>query len=220
MPRAAPPAMPPAPGHFPARLSLPCKGGVSMLGKIPPARSNDPPHHARHRSHPRQGADPRIGPGGSHRRHLRRPRQPRADAGRRPAAGRSDDDHHRRRELSRLRRRDPGPVADGADAEAGREGRHRVRLRHRHQGRFLQAPVPAHGRFGTQLHRRYGDRRHRRPARGSTCRASRRSRASACRPAPPATGFSSAASGWPWWAAATPRSRRRSTSPTTPSTSP
>ena len=37
---------------------------------------------------------------------------------------------------------------------------------------------------------------------------------------PPATGSSTAASGLPWWAAATPRWRRRSTSPTTPSTSP
>ena len=44
-------------------------------------------------------------------------------------AGRPADDHHRRRELSRLRRRHPGPLADGADAEAGRACRHHPRLR-------------------------------------------------------------------------------------------
>ena len=42
----------------------------------------------------------------------------------RPAAGRPADDHHRCRELSRLCRRHPGSVADGADAGAGRACRH------------------------------------------------------------------------------------------------
>ena len=42
------------------------------------------------------------------------------------------------------------------------------------------------------------------------------SAAAACRPARPATASSSAARKWSWSAAATPRSRRRSTSPTTP----
>ena len=51
---------------------------------------------------------------------------------------------------------------------------------------------------------------------GSASRPRRRSAAAAFRPARPATASSSAARKWSWSAAATPRSRRRSISPTTP----
>ena len=65
-----------------------------------------------------------------------------------PAAGRPDDHHHRRRELSRLRRRDPGPLADGADAGAGRACRHRDIVDHIVAGRPQAAAVPAKGDSG------------------------------------------------------------------------
>ena len=64
-------------------------------------------------------------------------------AGRRPA-----HHHDRRGELSGLRRGDPGPVADGADGEAGRACRHAARRRPRHQARPDAAPVPARMRLG------------------------------------------------------------------------
>ena len=51
--------------------------------------------------------------------------------------------HHRRRELSGLCRRDPGPLAHGADAEAGGPCRHQARRRPRQQARSDAAPVPA-----------------------------------------------------------------------------
>ncbi|MGJ3628089.1 NAD(P)/FAD-dependent oxidoreductase [Sphingomonas sp. MMS24-JH45] len=64
------------------------------------------------------------GPAGLLGGHLRRARRDAAD--RRPGhpARRTADHYDRRRELSRLRGRHPGPVADGADAEAGGARRH------------------------------------------------------------------------------------------------
>ena len=67
---------------------------------------------------PQQGLDHRRGAGRVHRGDLRRARQPAADPGDRASARRPADDHHRCRELPRLCRRHPGPLADGADAGA------------------------------------------------------------------------------------------------------
>ncbi len=77
-----------------------------------------------------------------HRRHLCGAGAAAAAVDRRPAAGRPADHHHRRGELSGLRRRDPGPVADGADARPGRARRHRVHGGHRHRRRPVAAAVP------------------------------------------------------------------------------
>ena len=73
---------------------------------------------------PQQGLDHRRRAGRLYRGDLCGARQPAADSGDRDAAGRPADDHHRCRELSRLRRHHPGPLADGADAAAGRACRH------------------------------------------------------------------------------------------------
>ncbi len=138
------------------------------------------------------------------------------DPGAGPAARRAAHHHHRCRELSRLRRRDPGPVADGADAEAGRACRHADHRRHRRLLRPVAPAVRLRRRFGRPLCR--ARRSPSAPARrraGSAFRARRGCAASASRPAPPATGSSSAARRWWWSAAATPRSRKRSTSPIT-----
>ena len=62
----------------------------------------------------------RLRPRRLHRRDLCRARDAAAAAAVRLRARRPADDHHRRRELSRLRRADPGAVADGADARPGR----------------------------------------------------------------------------------------------------
>ena len=166
--------------------------------------------HARDPSHARP--DHRLRPGGLHRGDLRGARQPVADPGGRAGAGRATDDHHRRRELPGLRRGDPGALADGADGGAGRACRHAHRARPDHPGRFHRAPVPLRRRFGRGVPGRRGDHRHRRAGplarhrvRSSGCKAA------ACRPAPPATGSSTAARRWRWSAAATPRSRRRCT---------
>src|SRR3546814_16537462 len=48
------------------------------------------------------------------------PRRPRPDRGAGHSARGAAHNHDRRRELSGLRGRHPGPLADGADAEAGR----------------------------------------------------------------------------------------------------
>ena len=104
----------------------------------------------------------RLRPGRLHGRDLCGARHAEAGADRRPAAGRPADDHHRCRELSGLRRPDPGPLADGADAEAGRACRHRDRQRHRHRGRPRRAAVPAEGRFRHRIHLRRADHRDRR----------------------------------------------------------
>ena len=107
--------------------------------------------------------DHRRRPGRLHRRDLRRARQPRAGAGRRPAARRPAHDHHRRGELPGLRRRDPGPLADGAD------GRPRPRMSAprssttsswRSISRIRAVPLP--WRLGRPLPRPIGDHRDRR----------------------------------------------------------
>ena len=77
-----------------------------------------PDRHERDQEH--QGADHWRGPAGytaaiyAARANLDADRDPG------PAAGRPAHHHHRRRELSRLRRRDPGSLADGADGGPGR----------------------------------------------------------------------------------------------------
>ena len=75
-------------------------------------------------SNTRQGRDHRLRPGRLHGRHLCGARHARAGADPGHPAGRPAHHHHRRRELSGLRRRHPGPLADGADAGAGRARRH------------------------------------------------------------------------------------------------
>ena len=94
-------------------------------------------HDARNPPHPRP--DHRRRSRRLHGRDLCRAREPVADPGRRSAAGRSTDDHHRRRELPGLRRRDPGAVADGADGGAGRACRHPHHPRPDRPGRFHRA---------------------------------------------------------------------------------
>ena len=69
-------------------------------------------------------------------------------------ARRTAHDHHRRGELSGLRRRHPGPLAHGADAPAGRACRHPHGLRPHHQGGPRPAALPAGGRFRRHLYLR------------------------------------------------------------------
>ena len=88
-----------------------------------------------------------------------------------PSAGRADDHHHRRRELSRLRRRDPGPLAHGADEGPGRACRHRDDPRPYHLSRSQAAAVRADRRQPAPIYRRCADHRHRRP--GALARACR-----------------------------------------------
>jgi hypothetical protein len=129
------------------------------------------------------------------------------------SAGRSAHHHDRRRELSGLRRCDPGSLADGADAEAGRACRHQL---------FFDTIVTR----SSSTRRPFvclgdsGDRYEAESliiATGATAKwlglpsANRRFAAAACRPARPATASSSAARKWWWSAAATLRLRRRST---------
>ena len=116
--------------------------------------------HEQHHFHPH--AHPRLRPGRPHRRHLRRPRRPGAD--RRPGhpARRPAHHHHRRRKLSRLPRRHPGPLADGADADAGRACRRADGVGPYRRGRPVAAPVPAERRQRRLSWRHAGDR-HRRP---------------------------------------------------------
>ena len=65
------------------------------------------------------------------------------------AARRPAHHHHRRRELSGLCRRHPGPLADGADAGAGRACRHRDRHRpHHRRSIFARRPFRLDGDSG------------------------------------------------------------------------
>ena len=112
--------------------------------------------------HPRQGRDRRLRAGGLHGGNLCRPRHARSDPDPGHGAWRPAHRHHRRRELSRLCRRDPGPLAHGADAEAGGPCRHQARRRLREQGRSSAPAVSARLRFRRRLFRRgadFGDRR-------------------------------------------------------------
>ena len=102
--------------------------------------------HERNASH--QSPDHRRRPRRLHRRDLRRARQPVADPGGRHAARRPAHHHHRRRKLPRIRRRHPGPLADGADGGAGHPCRHAHRARHHHRGGFLAAPFRCQGDSG------------------------------------------------------------------------
>ena len=93
-------------------------------------------------------------------------------------------------------------------------------LDHINRVELRAAAVPA-ARRQWRIHLRCPDHRDRRL--GQVSRAAVRGErfaARACRPAPPATASSIAARRLPWSAAATPRSRRRCTSPTSPRTSP
>ena len=139
-------------------------------------------------AHPRQSRRHRLRPRRLYRSDLRRPRHAAADPDLGFRRRRPVDDHDRRRELSRLRRADPGPLADGADARSGRACRRAARQRSCFRGRLQPAAVPDRGRFGAALYRRRRDHRHRRQgAMAGRGRARRSSRASAFRPAPPAT---------------------------------
>src|ERR1700742_2634373 len=92
-------------GHY----RLPRQGYLSPFGS-----------GARHVSHPRKSHHSRQRPRRLYGCDLRRARDAGADADRGHPARRPAHHHDRGRELSRLRRRHPGPVADGADAGAGR----------------------------------------------------------------------------------------------------
>ena len=159
-----------------------------------------------------QGPDHRRRAGRLHRGDLCRARQSAADAGHRAAARRPADDHDRCRELSRLRRHHPGPLADGADAETGRACRHPDHPRPWstrsicRAGRLSRPAIRATVYVGETVIIATGAQARwlGLPERG------RRFAGSASRPARPATGSSSATRKWSSSAAATPRSRRRS----------
>ena len=105
-------------------------------------------------------------PGRRHRRHLCRARHAGACADRGPAAGRPAHHHHRSGELSRLRRGHSGPLADGADAGAGRACRHAHGAGHDRERRSGATPVHADRRFRRALCG--ADARSSRPARRPT----------------------------------------------------
>ena len=110
----------------------------------------------------RQACHHRLRPRRLYGRDLCGPRHAGADPDPGHPAGRPAHHHHRRGELSGLRRRHPGPLADGADAEAGRACRHQDRHRPRQRPRPDAAAVPADLRFRRNLPRRRrgaGDRR-------------------------------------------------------------
>src|SRR5437764_519753 len=69
--------------------------------------------------HPDAAGRARVGTGRLYRCDLRRARRPAADRDPGHPARRTAHDDHRCRELSRIPRRDPGPVAGGGDAGAG-----------------------------------------------------------------------------------------------------
>ncbi len=79
-----------------------------------------------------------------------------------PGARRPADHHHRRGELSGLRRGDPGALADGADARPGRARGDRVPGRHGVKRRPLHPPVPHHARQRIGPPGRDPDHHHRR----------------------------------------------------------
>jgi hypothetical protein len=122
--------------------------------------------HQRRSSHvgtSRKSPHSRLGTRRLHRGHLCGARHAGAAADPGHPARRTAHDHHRCRELSGLRRRHPGAVADGPDARPGRACRHRDRHRPHRRGRRDPAPVPADGRFGRHLHLRRAHHRHGRP---------------------------------------------------------
>src|SRR5499426_2260592 len=112
---------------------------------------------------PRQARHHRFRGGGLYGRDLCRPRHAAADPDSGHPARWPAHHHHRCRELSRFRRRHPGPLADGADAEAGRACGDQARQRPREQGRSQPPAVPARMRVRRPLPRRQRDRRDRRP---------------------------------------------------------
>ena len=113
-------------------------------------------------SYPRQAGHHRLRPRRMHRRDLCGARDARADPDPRRAGRRPAHHHDRRGELSGLRRGDPGPLADGADGEAGRACRHAARRRPCDQARSQAAPVPHRMRQRRRLSRRRRGARDRR----------------------------------------------------------
>ncbi len=122
--------------------------------------------------YPRQAGHHRLRSGRMHRRDLCGARDARTGHDPRRAGRRPAHHHHRRRELSGLRRGDPGPLADGADGEAGRACRHAARRRPCDPARPVAAPVPAGVRLRRGLPRRRGRARDRRA--GALARSSLR----------------------------------------------
>ena len=78
------------------------------------------------------------------------------------SARRPDHHHHRRGELSRLCRRHPGSMADGADAEAGRACRHAAVTDHVSKVHLSERPFRIECDSGDRYHRRQRDHRDRR----------------------------------------------------------
>ncbi len=105
----------------------------------------------------------RFRPRRLHRRHLCRPGAAGSGADRGHPAGRPADHHHRCGELSGLRRRDPGTLADGPDAGPGRACGDRTDQRRRAERGPVAAAVPPEAGFRRRNPRRDPDHRHRRP---------------------------------------------------------
>ena len=158
------------------------------------------------------------GPAGLHRRRLRRPGQPQAAGlrGRRHRRWRADE-HHRGRELPRLPRRHHGPRPDGEHAGPGRAVRRRAGHRRRESRSASRATVKTvTDGEGNATGPAPSSWPWARPTASSACPTRSGSPATASRGAPPATGSSSATRTSPWSAAATPRSRRPPSSPSSP----
>ena len=100
---------------------------ITRLRPTPPLEKTRP-HAASRRPAPLPRHCSGLRPRRLHGGDLCRPRDAGAGADRRLRAGRAVDDHHRCRELPRLRRADPGPLADGPDARPGRACRHETRF--------------------------------------------------------------------------------------------
>ena len=129
-------------------------------------RIGDPSHGQA----PRQTDHHRLRARRLHGGHLCRARHAAAAPHRGHPRRRPDDHHHRRGELSGLRRRDPRPLAHGADARPGRACRHRDHRRPYRRGRPQAPALLAQGRQRHRIHRRHPHHRHRRA--GALARAS------------------------------------------------
>lgn len=161
---------------------------------------------------------PWVRPRRAHRRRLCRAREPEADADYRAGPWRATDDHDRGRQLARRSRRRAGPRVDGRSGNTANGSipnmsttisTARIWTKSRSGWWATMAPtcdaliIAATGASAKYL--------------GLPSEQARWARA--CRPARPATAFSTRGRRWPWWAAATPRWKRRYICPISPAMS-